>query len=132
AHPLCDWCALAPHFHLALSPLPRYLHFLFFMLRRPPRSTLFPYTTLFRSLEATAFYDPSNFVYPFGAHVCTVEVDAETGAVKVRSEEHTSELQSRFDLVCRLLLEKKKKQGCDTCQRTTNAHTTVRGAPRNR
>src|SRR3712207_9551319 len=102
------------------------------MIRRPPRSTLFPYTTLFRSrdgkfsvkgspdkgmvlaevagaayipenlpegmepgLEETAFYDPENFVFPFGAHAAVVDVD-------VRSEEHTSELQSRQYLVCRL------------------------------
>src|SRR5207249_11519531 len=71
--------------------------FFFLVVRRPPRSTLFPYTTLFRSrrigterLDA-AHHSPDQD-----------EVD------EVRSEEHTSELQSRFDLVCRLLLEKKK------------------------
>src|SRR5436190_15620892 len=71
------------------------------MLRRPPRSTLFPYTTLFRS--------PSEAVLPLaGGH------DTYTSLEQVRrwfqrSEEHTSELQSHSDLVCRLLLEKKKK-----------------------
>src|SRR3989449_5694559 len=76
------------------------------MIRRPPRSTLFPYTTLFRSLEAT---DPHGGVlaHPHG-------VDAEGARLndrvpRLRSEEHTSELQSRLHLVCRLLLEKKKK-----------------------
>src|SRR5712664_850653 len=65
------------------------------MIRRPPRSTLFPYTTLFRSHAERA-----------GCRVLVVTVD---GVVPgVRSEEHTSELQSRSDLVCRLLLEKKK------------------------
>src|SRR2546430_4772141 len=69
------------------------------MIRRPPRSTLFPYTTLFRSPQ---------LVYPFGAHVAVIELDSETG--RVRSEEHTSELQSQSNLVCRLLLEKKKNR----------------------
>src|SRR5215204_6869048 len=67
--------------------------FFFLMIRRPPRSTLFPYTTLFRS-------------HP-GDHPC----GGGTGShAKLRSEEHTSELQSHSDLVCRLLLEKKKKK----------------------
>src|SRR6266496_5507557 len=66
----------------------------FLMIRRPPRSTLFPYTTLFRS-PGTAARHPSS------AGRCRLRV--------WRSEEHTSELQSRRDLVCRLLLEKKKK-----------------------
>src|SRR5437868_7889435 len=69
------------------------------MIRRPPRSTLFPYTTLFRSLTR-AFRYASEAV-----HSDPNEPEAEA----LRSEEHTSELQSRFDLVCRLLLEKKKK-----------------------
>src|SRR5438067_3027326 len=65
------------------------------MIRRPPRSTLFPYTTLFRSHCAAAVRGPDrpDLQGSFGAD---------------RSEEHTSELQLRFDLVCRLLLEKKK------------------------
>src|SRR5260370_27762749 len=88
------------------------LSFFFLMIRRPPRSTLFPYTTLFRS--------------PFGAvgnhlHSAIVELDGERIAGgdperrfhhhagdALRSEEHTSELQSHLNLVCRLLLEKKK------------------------
>src|SRR5258705_7156860 len=70
------------------------------MIRRPPRSTLFPYTTLFRSVDrfphliSTPGFDPAPFI---------------TAGVWVRSEEHTSELQSLRHLVCRLLLEKKKK-----------------------
>src|SRR5690349_22105451 len=75
------------------------------MIRRPPRSTLFPYTTLFRSGERAVVDD-----------VRTDGIDV-AGAFKrlaadehARSEEHTSELQSRRDLVCRLLLEKKKKK----------------------
>src|SRR5437667_5805984 len=66
------------------------------MIRRPPRSTLFPYTTLFRSL-------PYHFDQAVIGHV---HVERRHG--DVRSEEHTSELQSHHDLVCRLLLEKKK------------------------
>src|SRR2546422_2922010 len=84
------------------------------MIRRPPRSTLFPYTTLFRSVPGLALQTH------FQVHVLADEtaqhpvhvgdhgedVDLE---VRLRSEEHTSELQSRLHLVCRLLLEKKKK-----------------------
>src|SRR5204863_8634840 len=75
-------------------------HRVFFcMIRRPPRSTLFPYTTLFRSLKAAAVQFPL-------AHPVVASVVAGVRSVE-RSEEHTSELQSRRDLVCRLLLEKK-------------------------
>src|SRR5438067_10340321 len=74
------------------------------MIRRPPRSTLFPYTTLFRSwCRGTSL---STLPVIERAEIST---DASAGIVTSRSEEHTSELQSRFDLVCRLLLEKKKK-----------------------
>src|SRR5215204_7051842 len=69
--------------------------FFFLMIRRPPRSTLFPYTTLFRSRPCTC--QP-----PDGQ-------PGDQGGSRRRSEEHTSELQSHSDLVCRLLLEKKKK-----------------------
>src|SRR2546426_4621732 len=95
------------------------LFFFFLMIRRPPRSTLFPYTTLFRlySLRAVvergagrgrtigiptinlASPDPRKLLPPDGVYAVRVE----------RSEEHTSELQSPCNLVCRLLLEKKKK-----------------------
>src|SRR5438105_11836904 len=79
------------------------LHFLFFfMVRRPPRSTLFPYTTLFRSWRPSgASATPRMGISWAGTRVMS-------SPAKVRSEEHTSELQSRVDLVCRLLLEKKK------------------------
>src|SRR2546422_3069848 len=70
------------------------------MIRRPPRSTLFPYTTLFRSPGAKALVVDAD--HP--------DVDALRDMVTPRSEEHTSELQSRLHLVCRLLLEKKKKE----------------------
>src|SRR5215475_1101076 len=81
------------------AQVPRFfIHFFFFlMIRRPPRSTLFPYTTLFRSDLGLARADTRAGLL-YGA-----------GACGVRSEEHTSELQSRENLVCRLLLEKKKK-----------------------
>src|SRR5438067_4424901 len=72
------------------------------MIRRPPRSTLFPYTTLFRSAVAERVGDVLEMQPPQGL------VEKVRGLK--RSEEHTSELQSRFDLVCRLLLEKKKKK----------------------
>src|SRR5690625_7856250 len=73
--------------------------FFFLMLRRPPRSTLFPYTTLFRSVRSTITVTKLASPWPRQCfHLW-----------KHRSEEHTSELQSRGHLVCRLLLEKKKK-----------------------
>src|SRR5438105_5099150 len=80
------------------------------MLRRPPRSTLFPYTTLFRSLLVDA--DEEVRGNRVGQLARIVHAHGRDHRVVVRSEEHTSELQSRVDLVCRLLLEKKKnKQG---------------------
>src|SRR5690349_24188312 len=75
------------------------------MIRRPPRSTLFPYTTLFRS---RVIGSPIEVRRAAGAGAA-IAVGVH-GGVEVRSEEHTSELQSRRDLVCRLLLEKKKKK----------------------
>src|SRR5260370_18935932 len=78
------------------------LSFLFFflMIRRPPRSTLFPYTTLFRSLAA---------LKPDTNCASVRDVTPRGSMTSTRSEEHTSELQSHLNLVCRLLLEKKKK-----------------------
>src|SRR3712207_8383661 len=96
-------------------------HFFFLMIRRPPRSTLFPYTTLFRSVRTRkqrlrakrgmrhdgdpggARADPATRIDPVA-----VRLKDGVGAGDPRSEEHTSELQSRQYLVCRLLLEKKK------------------------
>src|SRR5260370_23039535 len=75
------------------------------MIRRPPRSTLFPYTTLFRS-ERPA---PSGPVDGNELRQLVSTVDDELAEFVARSEEHTSELQSHLNLVCRLLLEKKKK-----------------------
>src|SRR2546422_4661749 len=77
------------------------------MIRRPPRSTLFPYTTLFRSHITPRASPPSYPWLPGWKHPDAVPGKLPTDAA-VRSEEHTSELQSRLHLVCRLLLEKKK------------------------
>src|SRR5438067_6914243 len=98
------------------------------MLRRPPRSTLFPYTTLFRSPSQGRLHDIESLVggaerraagsgAAFGA-------GQSTGWVPTRSEEHTSELQSRFDLVCRLLLEKKNTRS-STLTHTATPWTAV-------
>src|SRR3712207_7191530 len=104
------------------------LSFFFLMIRRPPRSTLFPYTTLFRSSRADTFkvlFDYLDDAYVAGNNYYNIPLNeafvrlgveyteylADGGeALTFRSEEHTSELQSRQYLVCRLLLEKKKNQ----------------------
>src|SRR3712207_8289016 len=83
------------------------------MIRRPPRSTLFPYTTLFRSSEARSLaHCPGTFVQRARDGAARARGDRDSrgvgGTCHRRSEEHTSELQSRQYLVCRLLLEKKK------------------------
>src|SRR5258707_8012533 len=89
--------------------------FFFLMIRRPPRSTLFPYTTLFRSLNRSdsryrATYEGNQYSRDSAYHQGTVWpwLLGPFVSAYVRSEEHTSELQSRQYLVCRLLLEKKK------------------------
>src|SRR2546429_7291174 len=76
------------------------------MIRRPPRSTLFPYTTLFRSPRQLIVVIVLSFVVPIVGIILLVQLVVSRPAP--RSEEHTSELQSRLHLVCRLLLEKKK------------------------
>src|SRR3712207_8623937 len=80
-----------------------FFDFFFLMIRRPPRSTLFPYTTLFRSNS-----DRTSRLNVSGCTFGIIDASSRT-AIVARSEEHTSELQSRQYLVCRLLLEKKKK-----------------------
>src|SRR3712207_9015923 len=104
--------------------------FFFLMIRRPPRSTLFPYTTLFRSVPEAV--DPCHL---FGREGLVVDLDVVQRAVdpwvprvladvqrpRVRSEEHTSELQSRQYLVCRLLLEKKKTSSSLCTRASTTA-----------
>src|SRR5690349_24352041 len=90
------------HYTVHEYAISNYINFFFFlMIRRPPRSTLFPYTTLFRSPRAQ--FRPNTVAAPMTS-------PSNTTPATNRSEEHTSELQSRRDLVCRLLLEKKKKQ----------------------
>src|SRR2546430_3623464 len=91
-----------------------FILFFFLMIRRPPRSTLFPYTTLFRSTgTAVGFANDGRAVVTIftkagGIHGLPASLDDVPVVVAVRSEEHTSELQSQSNLVCRLLLEKKK------------------------
>src|SRR5437016_7923153 len=82
------------------------------MIRRPPRSTLFPYTTLFRSRACTNRYPKAGRAIPCRRCVREASLNVQeqhTFLISPRSEEHTSELQSLTNLVCRLLLEKKKK-----------------------
>src|SRR2546426_11152468 len=86
-----------------------YFFFFFLMIRRPPRSTLFPYTTLFRSRGGSRAHGLGQWS---SDRVCLGRrrpANGVPGARHTRSEEHTSELQSPCNLVCRLLLEKKKK-----------------------
>src|SRR5438309_11779486 len=85
-------------------------NFFFLILRRPPRSTLFPYTTLFRSLEGEAVLATDEDVGKADRGFEVRLVGQLRWLPGKRSEEHTSELQSQFHLVCRLLLEKKKKR----------------------
>src|SRR3712207_8004944 len=93
--------------------------FFFLMIRRPPRSTLFPYTTLFRShvapcgdgrvdVNAVAHQVSAMISFRGGARSFSSRINGTSSSAGMRSEEHTSELQSRQYLVCRLLLEKKK------------------------
>src|SRR2546426_6277431 len=108
------------YFFVACFCFQLFLFFFFLMIRRPPRSTLFPYTTLFRS----GWYDFGNgSIGNMGCHV----LDGVYWALKIehptRSEEHTSELQSPCNLVCRLLLEKKKKtKDRPICSSAHNPH----------
>src|SRR2546421_1419837 len=105
------------------------------MIRRPPRSTLFPYTTLFRSVQVVTLlrerlHQPHILEEPIPLLVvntvadtaiiisAVAQEDSDRLLLACRSEEHTSELQSRSDLVCRLLLEKKKNQRTITCSTT--------------
>src|SRR2546427_6143584 len=102
------------------------------MIRRPPRSTLFPYTTLFRSVEPAARFQIRGTRLELRDFTWPVRVPAEValatpmprggrlegrGTFQVRSEEHTSELQSQSNLVCRLLLEKKKNNNMQSNMR---------------
>src|SRR5207249_10352834 len=115
-------------YHISSPPLPALAPLYFFLLLtlRPPRSTLFPYTTLFRStrLHQRCARRKRQAALRRAEHRGlrrAVVLDEGHG---VRSEEHTSELQSRFDLVCRLLLEKKKKH-IQTTHHTSNTHINI-------
>src|SRR2546427_8349109 len=95
--------------------------FFFLMIRRPPRSTLFPYTTLFRSIrdergEVTGILERARQLNSCGADLSAEAPLRPTDRLHKRSEEHTSELQSQSNLVCRLLLEKKKIQHHYECK----------------
>src|SRR5437667_5428992 len=79
------------------------------MIRRPPRSTLFPYTTLFRSIVVASLGRAAGIKVLLD-YFRAVRNSSQASSTSLRSEEHTSELQSHHDLVCRLLLEKKKKK----------------------
>src|SRR2546422_1557464 len=91
------------------------LSFFFLMIRRPPRSTLFPYTTLFRSIADVARLARAEAAVDW--QTVLLRARQLDGLPINRSEEHTSELQSRLHLVCRLLLEKKKKPERSSCIR---------------
>src|SRR5690348_18396231 len=94
---------LTPPLYCTCSLISFFLSFFFLMIRRPPRSTLFPYTTLFRSTDRNTS----------GSRKSSITMCGNGSAFRycaARSEEHTSELQSPVHLVCRLLLEKKKKK----------------------
>src|SRR5439155_26313607 len=93
-------------FHLKYNSIIHSLPFFFLMFPRPPRSTLFPYTTLFRSFPNIERAKASFTIATFGLLASSCQVKSRPP--NKRSEEHTSELQSRGHLVCRLLLEKKK------------------------
>src|SRR5947208_15752163 len=96
-----------PSLHFLPSSTHRLYFFFFLMIRRPPRSTLFPYTTLFRSSQ----FDTTASAWPRARSASSTSGTSGNGAKrKLRSEEHTSELQSPDHLVCRLLLEKKKNK----------------------
>src|SRR5262245_59442252 len=103
---LCSYC-YSHHSHCYQY----FIFFFFLMIRRPPRSTLFPYTTLFRSRGISL---PSicrtSMGFPLSGFFLNHDKRKDFLGVNYRSEEHTSELQSLRHLVCRLLLEKKKKK----------------------
>src|SRR3712207_8548257 len=104
------------------------VRFFFLMIRRPPRSTLFPYTTLFRSRSrASSRRTPEGRrrrpllrSAPVSTLLTAPALETAVGTPPLRSEEHTSELQSRQYIVCRLLLEKKKKELLELCKDRTN------------
>src|SRR5207237_4882931 len=117
-------------FILSYSSPPFFIFFFFLLTPRPPCSTLFPYTTLFRSivvLASQAIAQPRAHAWPSGLLMACLQIG--DGRVMIdslrvhrpqRSEEHTSELQSHLNLVCRLLLEKKNNNNTNSLTRLTN------------
>src|SRR3712207_8383075 len=97
------------------------------MIRRPPRSTLFPYTTLFRSRRPPRFLLRVGILTAAGRYSAAAPSDASQAGLSIgdRSEEHTSELQSRQYLVCRLLLEKKNHNLSRLCYSPPVSHALV-------
>src|SRR5207237_10324567 len=106
--PLSAFCVARISFSVLYIVYFSYFSFFFLMIRRPPRSTLFPYTTLFRSCRCFIWSIASSARFSRRALITATAVGRATNMR--RSEEHTSELQSHLNLVCRLLLEKKKKK----------------------
>src|SRR5690348_18214746 len=96
------------------------------MIRRPPRSTLFPYTTLFRSSRPASWPAPA---IPPTAPSAERSASVTSRRAATRSEEHTSELQSPVHLVCRLLLEKKKKKNKKHHLQNTKPHNILQTSP---
>src|SRR5690606_40715256 len=117
--------------HSALPSL-FYLFFFLLMSRRPPRSTLFPYTTLFRShlfaeFDEESYEDEAPSSSSNSSNAAITQLEEKVSQLEEqlnRSEEHTSELQSRENLVCRLLLEKKKKNSETKNEKKTNKTNT--------
>src|SRR3712207_8916070 len=101
--------------------------FFFLMIRRPPRSTLFPYTTLFRSWHRIPCFDALKVQQSWTGHYeyNTLDHNGIVGFHPERSEEHTSELQSRQYLVCRLLLEKKTGQSKPPLKKGDHLHHAI-------
>src|SRR2546422_3527703 len=108
-----------------------FFFFFFLMIRRPPRSTLFPYTTLFRSEPMRRDTIGAGRHPLHGTADLVIHEDRDAGPRSQRSEEHTSELQSRLHLVCRLLLEKKKKNNTPApkTKREQSQHTPHNKSP---
>src|SRR5260370_22526349 len=98
------------------------------MIRRPPRSTLFPYTTLFRSPTDAVAASATAKQLGLPRRIVTV-IEGESMVNDARSEEHTSELQSHLNLVCRLLLEKKKSEPLQAENRTVKGVTLMSPSP---
>src|SRR5256885_12593927 len=120
------YCTILFQFcNLDIRRYPLYFVFFFFflMIRRPPRSTLFPYTTLFRSRDSSLTMQLQTLQPPGWPRPRGYSNGMPARGRQVRSEEHTSELQSPCNLVCRLLLEKKKKKRQTTSDPTRRSIT---------